>query len=70
MSADNWAECPKCKKTANVEYKNVPDIEKQTMREDYDIGTKDGIFSITYSCYCRSCKFKYRYEYSKEIDLG
>lgn len=48
--------------------KRVRANEKQTLREDYEIGTdKDGIFEINYGCSCSTCGFNYEYIFSLDI---
>jgi hypothetical protein len=37
-----------------------------TLREDYEIGIINGVFSIDYSAECSECGFKFRYKY--EVD--
>ncbi len=46
--------------------KNEPIIEP-TLREDWEIGTCEGTFSITYSAWCFKCGLKYNYTYSEDI---
>ena len=40
------------------------------MREDYELGTDgDGWFSISYSCYCTKCHFRFDCSHSEQLDL-
>lgn len=58
MSADNWRDCPSCKRA-------------DVFREDYDIGVWSGNFEIDYSGYCDKCDFTIRYRYKKDaIEQG
>ena len=39
-----------------------------TLREDYEVGVDiDGEFSVSYSCHCSKCGFKFDYKYSQEL---
>lgn len=39
-----------------------------TLREDYEVGVDiDGEFSVSYSCHCLKCGFKFDYKYSQEL---
>jgi hypothetical protein len=50
MSADNWADCPKC---------GAP------FREDYEIGVySDGTFYIDYRGHCRTCGGSIKFQHS------
>ncbi len=59
MSADNWTDCPSCKRT-------------DVFREDYEIGVlTDGSFEVDYSGRCQKCKFVIRYRYGNDaIEQG
>lgn len=83
MSADNWGVCPKCKETAENKiasaYGKVSEDEylailntckkiEATLREDYELGVDtDGEFSVSYSCHCSKCGFKFEYKYSQDV---
>lgn len=45
-----------------------PDLN---LREDYEIGIRDGCFEVGYSAYCAQCKgsFSYKYEAPAELVL-
>lgn len=86
MGADNWGVCPKCKeiaekniasaygKVSEDEYLAILDKNKKvetSLREDYEIGVdSDGEFSISYSCHCSKCGFKFEYKYSQDVSAG
>jgi hypothetical protein len=55
MSADNWRVCPNCD-------------NKDTLREDYEIGIYEGEFFVGYSCSCGVCGFKWNYNYTKSVE--
>lgn len=38
---------------------------KETLREDYEIGITDGVFSVNYSASCK-CGFSYKYKIKEE----
>ncbi len=61
MSADNWAECPKCGKG------KVKDNFGTPLREDYEIGIYGGEFFISYSGMCRECDFEKKFEHSEQV---
>lgn len=98
MSADNWANCPKCNHknadkrkaidetvaksyglvsaTAYSELQREADMRKakliddgETLREDYEIGVRDGGFSVGYMAGCDRCGFRFKYEFKQEITL-
>lgn len=62
MSADNWTICPKCK--------------KDTLREDYEVGIRNGVFEVNYGASCvyeghkPGCGFKYSYRRSERVPNG
>jgi len=60
MSADSWAECPKCGKgkTEGI---------SQPVREDYEIGIYNGEFFIHYSGVCTECDFEKHFEHSERV---
>ena len=45
------------------------EVENETtLREDYEVGVDiDGEFSVSYSCHCSKCGFKFEYKYSQEL---
>lgn len=53
MSADNWTTCPQCES---------PD----KMREDYELGIKEGAFTLSYRAYCVICGWRYNREIAEE----
>ncbi|MCK5604465.1 hypothetical protein KAR91_21420 [Candidatus Pacearchaeota archaeon] len=57
MSADNWIDCPKCK--------------KNSCREDWDIGIWKGEFYVKFSAMCTEddCDFSYKYNYTHELEI-
>ena len=58
MSADNWRDCPSCKRA-------------DVFREDYEIGVWDGDFQVHYTGCCQECNFAIRYNYQKNaIEQG
>lgn len=73
MSADNWTVCPKCWNEGRV--LRMTDLEPYaelppTMREDYEIGLdEEGDFTVSYRCYCKTCKFIWRFSYSCKVPL-
>lgn len=48
------------------QFNNPPKL-KQTLREDYEVGIHDGVFSISYGASCDVCKFKFEYDKTEEI---
>ncbi len=83
MSADRWSICPKCLqkhddaleaaygKVSPTVYAGMCSQELDTnMREDWELGTdEEGKFSINYSCYCRSCGFKFEHKHEEQVPL-
>jgi hypothetical protein len=83
MSADNWAECPKCKlikASETSEYGKVSEAEyltqqKQraaattyTLREDYELGVDtNGVFDVSYQCNCSVCHWEFTYRYTSQV---
>ena len=39
----------------------------QSMREDYELGIREGVFEVSYSSYCETCKFEFKYKVSKAV---
>ena len=56
MSADNWADCPKCSERG-----------ESSLREDYEIGILDGEFYVIYTGECRECGFKFQSKYEERV---
>lgn len=51
MSADNWANCPKCRAVSQF-------------REDYEIGMYDDEFFVSYRGACRECGHRYFFDHT------
>lgn len=45
--------------------KKLPNVN--TLREDYEVYTQDGIFYCSYCCYCTECKFQWSYKVEKQV---
>ena len=62
MSADSWAECPKCGKG------KTPGIS-EPVREDYEIGIYNGEFFINYSGVCSEseCDFEKHFKHTEKL---
>ncbi len=83
MSADNWAECPRCGgksrhaygKVSEADYRKLLEQPRETLREDYEIGIYDGKFHIGYRGECcdlsghgfKGCGFKFTFEHEEEV---
>ena len=61
MSADNWAECPKCGEGNDVYRHSLP------FREDYEIGVYDGKFKIYYRGRCECCGFCKSFNHTEPV---
>lgn len=60
MSADNWAECPRC--VANL------DADARTFREDYEIyGAETGTVTVSYRGECQRCNLLLEFETTHPI---
>ena len=55
MSADNWAECPKCE----IAFLRTRGFTDNPLREDYSIYLDGFILHIRYKCCCEACGFKF-----------
>jgi len=69
MSADNWGECPRCTgavkkqlteaygKVSIEEYeklqRDLEEVPANTLREDYEIGIRNEVFSVSYHASCQ-----------------
>ena len=62
MSADNWAECPKCKR----EFLAKQSGTDTPLREDYEFYLEDFILNIYYHCRCQDCGFEF--EFKRQVD--
>lgn len=38
-----------------------------SLREDYEQGINDGVYSVNYRANCNKCGFKYNYKFEKEV---
>ncbi len=90
MSADNWAQCPRCMEQHKQSIKDAEEHERRaygklppedymalvrenaertepdsTLREDYEIGVYQGVFSIHYTGACKVCGFRIRFEHKR-----
>lgn len=64
MSADNWAECPKCKE----QFLQQPGrVDEWPLREDYEIYLDGFTLYVIYKCECRDCDFKFKHKAKVEI---
>lgn len=59
MSADNWTVCPKC------------GADRETMREDYDIGIESDEFEVDFRASCvqrlGGCGFSYSFKWQEKV---
>ncbi len=45
-----------------------PPAHEETLREDYEMYTdQDGQFTVSYSCSCRTCGFKFNFKHAEQI---
>ena len=44
-----------------------PVYNKSTLREDYEMGIKDGVFEINYQSYCEICDWGFKYNFVKDV---
>jgi hypothetical protein len=50
--------------------KTMEETVNCTLREDYQIATDEtGEFTIYYGCSCEVCKFNFKYEYKKQLEV-
>ena len=40
-----------------------------TLREDWDIGTTDGGFSVTYGALCTTCGFRFSFKHEEKLNI-
>jgi hypothetical protein len=40
---------------------------EDTLREDYEVGIREGEFFVNYSGFCKECNFKFNYNHSEPI---
>ncbi len=38
-----------------------------TLREDYEIGVRDGVFRVSYRCSCEHCGFGYKFKHEERV---
>ena len=41
--------------------------DKDSMREDYQLGISDGKFSVSYHCSCSKCDFEWSFEHRETL---
>jgi transcription elongation factor Elf1 len=41
-----------------------------TLKEDYEQGIDNGVYSVNYSAHCKKCGFKFDYKHEEEIGNG
>ena len=58
MSADNWAECPKCEKAFLSKQSGIDN----PLREDYEFYLDGFILNIYYHCHCQDCDFDFKFK--------
>lgn len=63
-------------KVSATEYKEAvralgsgPASPVASLREDYEIGVREGVFDVYYTASCRACGFSFEYNYEEEIVL-
>lgn len=97
MSADNYTQCPTCRKKRQAEVdaldaklasdygkvgpaeflsrsaaletlrKEIDHERYRTVRENWDIGIRGGIFAVDYDAYChKGCGFKFEYNFTQD----
>jgi predicted Zn-ribbon and HTH transcriptional regulator len=95
MSANNWAQCPKCEKKFNESVKmakaNLKNSygkveaeayilasqavaamkfdDRQTLREDWELGIIDGEFYVRYSAHCDKCGFNHEFKKDEVLKI-
>ncbi len=79
MSADRWTECPACKKEQAEKLEKMTAAEyialerkgrtpeRETFREDYEIGLHKGKFQINYHGECQRCGFKHTFKHEETV---
>ena len=83
MSADNWRECPQCKrnqakeleslygKVTESEYRSriaeLEDDENSSFREDYELGVYEEEFYVRYHGRCERCGFTVEFEHKEDL---
>ncbi len=63
MSADSWAECPKCESEGKA-------VNGTTLREDYEFYLVGFTLEIDYHCRCTDCGFEFEYENKVDTKAG
>jgi hypothetical protein len=63
MSADNWAECPKCKN----QFLQKQGASETPLREDYEFYLEGFVLNIIYHCQCIDCDFEF--EYKNQVNM-
>ena len=62
---DSYGQVPAAEYLAAVERLTLEEQDgiKETLREDYDVGIDDGVFSVDYRASCSECKYEFSYVY-------
>jgi len=50
----------------HLELQSAPCFE-DTLREDYEQGINDGVYSVSYSGSCAACGFEYQHNFSESV---
>lgn len=38
-----------------------------TLREDYEVGVWEGVFEVSYRCYCNICGYSFEYKHKQQL---
>ena len=57
MSAEGWADCPKCK-------------QKDVVREDYEQGILNDEYFVDYKAKCYTCDFKHEFHHKEKVNYN
>ncbi len=42
---------------------------EETLREDYEIGVRDGVFIVSFGCSCFVCNFEFNYHFKEALKV-
>ena len=66
-AADAYGKVPPAQYLQLLELAEKPPQISQTLREDYELGTFDGVFQVDYRCSC-DCGFTFKFTHSENLD--
>jgi len=46
---------------------DIEPILEATLREDYEIGVREGALEVSYTCSCNVCRFSFEHRYQQQL---